>query len=81
MARHDYDLPPDYEKRVAEGTMVDWFTRERCRRQATRMCFSYRQRVENPSHRVQPDLWKRPAGLDAAPITDNDNDSNDFRVE
>ena len=34
MARHDYDLPADYEKRVQEGTMSDWYTQERARRQA-----------------------------------------------
>lgn len=34
MARHDYDLPPDYEKRVEEGTMSDWYTQERAKRQA-----------------------------------------------
>ena len=32
----DYDLPPDYEARVAEGTMSEWYTRERCRRMAVR---------------------------------------------
>lgn len=34
MVRHDYDLPPDYEKRVEEGTMSEWYTQERARRQA-----------------------------------------------
>ncbi|WP_324663210.1 hypothetical protein [Haloarcula sediminis] len=34
MARHDYDLPADYEKRVEEGTMSDWYTQERAKRQA-----------------------------------------------
>lgn len=34
MARHDYDLPADYEKRIEEGTMSDWYTQERCKRQA-----------------------------------------------
>ena len=34
MARHDYDLPADYEKRVQEGTMSDWYTQERAKRQA-----------------------------------------------
>ena len=32
----DYDLPPDYEARVEEGTMAEWYTRERCRRMAMR---------------------------------------------
>lgn len=68
MPRHDYDLPYDYDARVAEGSMVDWYTRERCRRQATRVSFTYRHRVENPEHRVQPDLSKRPDALDADPI-------------
>jgi len=36
MARHDYDLPADYEKRVQEGTMSDWYTQERAKRQALR---------------------------------------------
>jgi len=34
MARHDYDLPADYEKRIAEGTMSEWYTQERAKRQA-----------------------------------------------
>ncbi|MBX0302321.1 hypothetical protein [Haloarcula salinisoli] len=34
MARHDYDLPADYETRIAEGTMSDWYTQERAKRQA-----------------------------------------------
>jgi hypothetical protein len=36
MARHDYDLPVDYEKRVEEGTMSEWYTQERAKRQALR---------------------------------------------
>jgi len=36
MARHDYDLPPDYEKRIEEGTMSDWYTQQRAKRQAKR---------------------------------------------
>jgi len=36
MVRHDYDLPVDYEKRIEEGTMSEWYTRERARRQALR---------------------------------------------
>jgi len=36
MARHDYDLPADYEQRIEDGTMSDWYTQERARRQALR---------------------------------------------
>ena len=36
MARHDYDLPADYEQRVADGTMSEWYTQERAKRQALR---------------------------------------------
>jgi len=36
MARHDYDLPADYEKKVEEGTMSEWYTQERNKRQAMR---------------------------------------------
>ena len=36
MARHDYDLPADYEQRIADGTMSDWYTQERAKRQALR---------------------------------------------
>jgi hypothetical protein len=36
MSRHDYDLPADYEKRVQEGTMSEWYTHERTKRQALR---------------------------------------------
>jgi len=36
MARHDYDLPADYEQRVEDGTMSDWYTQERAKRQALR---------------------------------------------
>lgn len=33
MARHDYDLPPDYKQRIEEGTMSDWYTQQRAKRQ------------------------------------------------
>jgi hypothetical protein len=36
MARHDYDLPADYEQRIENGTMSDWYTQERVKRQALR---------------------------------------------
>lgn len=36
MARHDYDLPQDYEKRVEEGTMSKWYSEERARRRAAK---------------------------------------------
>lgn len=36
MARHDYNLPQDYEKRVEEGTMSDWYREERARRRAAK---------------------------------------------
>jgi len=36
MARHDYDLPADYEQRVEDDTMSEWYTEERARRQAKR---------------------------------------------
>lgn len=32
MARHDYDLPADYEQRVEDGTMCEWYEEERDRR-------------------------------------------------
>jgi len=34
MARHDYDLPADYEQRIEDGTMSEWYTQERTKRQA-----------------------------------------------
>jgi hypothetical protein len=34
MSRHDYDLPADYEQRIEDGTMSDWYTQERAKRQA-----------------------------------------------
>ena len=53
MTRHDYDLPADYEQRAEDGDMVDWYTAERCRRQALRQdtrwsdeATSLRDRVE-----------------------------------
>lgn len=43
----DYDLPTDYDRRVAEGTMSRWYTQERCRRQAARQAFgSYQKYME-----------------------------------
>ena len=36
MVRHDYDLPADYEQRIEEGTMSEWYTQERAKRQALR---------------------------------------------
>lgn len=52
MARHDYDLPPDYEQRIEEGTMSDWYTQQRNRRQAKR---------QNTLDRNQTGLLRRAA--------------------
>ena len=46
MARHDYDLPADYEQRVAEGTMSDWYTQERAKRQALKQDTNFEREFE-----------------------------------
>ena len=43
MARHDYDLPADYEQRIADGTMRDWYTQERAKRQALQQDTNFEQ--------------------------------------
>lgn len=50
--RHDYDLPADYDQRVADGTMVDWYTQERCRRQAMNQDTAFRDRVERAKEKL-----------------------------
>lgn len=52
MARHDYDLPADYEQRVADGTMVDWYTQERARRQAANQDTVFRDRVQQAKEKL-----------------------------
>ena len=46
MARHDYDLPADYEQRIAEGTMSDWYTQERAKRQALKQDTNFEREFE-----------------------------------
>jgi hypothetical protein len=47
MARHDYDLPADYEKRVEEGTMAEWYTQERNKRQAMRQATNFEREFKS----------------------------------
>ena len=53
MARHDYDLPADYEKRIAEGTMSDWYTQERAKRQALKQDTNFEREYLGLRHRVE----------------------------
>jgi hypothetical protein len=53
MARHDYDLPPDYHKRIEEGTMSEWYTAERCRRQAMRQDTNFESNWEKLKARIK----------------------------
>ena len=53
MARHDYDLPTDYEKRVQEGTMSEWYTQERAKRQALRQDTNFEREYEGLRGRIE----------------------------
>ena len=53
MARHDYDLPADYEKRVEEGTMSEWYTRERAKRQAIRQETNFQREFTGLRDRIE----------------------------
>jgi hypothetical protein len=53
MARHDYDLPVDYEKRVEEGTMSEWYTRERAKRQALRQQTNFESEFTGLRRRIE----------------------------
>ena len=53
MARHDYDLPADYEKRIAEGTMSDWYTQERAKRQALKQDTNFEREYLGLRDRVE----------------------------
>jgi hypothetical protein len=49
--RHDYDLPADYERRVEAGEMVNWYTRDRVRRQAQSQETAWRRRADAAAER------------------------------
>ena len=53
MSRHDYNLPADYEKRVQEGTMSDWYTQERAKRQALQQDTNFRRKFKGLRERFQ----------------------------
>jgi len=53
MARHDYDLPVDYEKRVEEGTMSEWYTQERAKRQAIRQETNFEREFTGLRDRIE----------------------------
>lgn len=53
MPRHDYDLPADYEQRVQNGTMSEWYTQERAKRQALRQQTNFQQEYEGLRGRIE----------------------------
>jgi len=53
MARHDYDLPQDYEKRIEEGTMSEWYTQERAKRQALRQNTNFESEFTSLRTRIE----------------------------
>jgi len=53
MARHDYDLPADYEQRVEDGTMSDWYTQERAKRQALRQETNFEREFTGLRDRIE----------------------------
>lgn len=53
MARHDYDLPPDYEKRVEEGTMSEWYDKERNKRRVMKQDTTHQKQVESALKRLK----------------------------
>ena len=50
MARHDYDLPPEWEA-MSPDARNDWMIQERCRRQAMNQDTAFRRRVEQEQER------------------------------
>lgn len=58
--RHDYELPSDYERRVEAGEMVEWYTRERTRRQAMRQDTPWSRLVEAAVEREERRRSARP---------------------
>jgi hypothetical protein len=53
MARHDYDLPADYEQRVEDGTMSEWYTQERAKRQALRQETNFEREFTGLRDRIE----------------------------
>ena len=51
MGRTDYALPADWEAKTDEEKS-DWFTQERCRRQAMRQDTAFRKHVEKERERL-----------------------------
>jgi len=59
MARHDYDLPADYEKRIEEGTMSEWYEKERHKRQVMRQETPHTRNVESALERIKRNFKAR----------------------
>lgn len=53
MGPTDYDLPDDYEQRVEDGTMSEWYTQERARRQAMNQKTTFSKHVEREQERLR----------------------------
>jgi hypothetical protein len=53
MARHDYDLPADYEHRIEEGTMSEWYTQERAKRQALKQETRFKREFTDARSRIE----------------------------
>jgi hypothetical protein len=53
MARHDYDLPADYEQRIEDGTMSEWYTQERAKRQALRQNTNFEREFTGLRDRIE----------------------------
>jgi hypothetical protein len=53
MARHDYDLPADYEHRIEEGTMSEWYTRERTKRRALKQDTQFEREFTGLRSRIE----------------------------
>jgi hypothetical protein len=51
MGQTDYDLPPDWNA-LSDEEKSDWFTQERCRRQAMRQDTPFAKRVEQEKDRI-----------------------------
>ncbi|UBF22743.1 hypothetical protein M1M38_gp050 [Halorubrum tailed virus 27] len=48
----DYDFPPEWES-FTDEEKSDWFTEERCRRQAMRQNTGFAKRVEQEEERLR----------------------------
>jgi len=55
MARHDYNLPPDWDS-MSDEEKSRWMTQDRCRRQALRQKTTSSEVIKHELHEFQMEL-------------------------